>query len=157
MSYYIEQLPQFCEPLSVKFSQCAKTIIFQTDTPNEALTLVFTTFQGKEYIYETISDNNGIVQVDLSEFPEGLFNPYVGYFDLKAFVSGLGNARRVLFINDYGKYPALSIKVVVANYVNTTLPEPFVIDTVEYVCCCSAVCYINRCETIEPEPGEEKP
>jgi hypothetical protein len=139
--------PKLCEPYKTSFAQCAKTLVIQTNVTNEAVTFTFTKFNGKKYIYETMTNDDGLAYIDLKEFPPALFNSYNGDFVVTAHISGYSPSHYILFETDYAYYTSLLLSVDDINYVNTQLPEPFLIDMVEYVCCCSKLCGgINRCE-----------
>ena len=135
---------QFCNPIEVGFSRCATKLIIQTDAVHEAVTFIFTAFNKKRYLYESITDGYGLAIIDVSLLPPEMFTPYSGIWRLTGNISGLPT--RINFLSNYGKHPELHITVYMDYYANIDVPNPYVIDTVEYVCCCDEICNINPCE-----------
>ena len=143
---------KFCNPINVSFSECTTKIIVHTDATMEAVTFYFEAFNGKRYLYESITDVYGLATIDLDAMPYGLFTAYSGVWRLTGAISG--TSERVYFLSNYGRHPELRVTVREDYYSNITAPSPFPIDTVEYVCCCDSICKIDPCaeeEGLAPE------
>lgn len=146
MSSFLEDLDINCNPFYVQVDKCVKVLVFQTNTPDEIIRLIFTDGLNKTYDYIAISDSSGFVEINTSIFPIGVFNPYRGILKLEGWVEGTSPKQPVYFLSDTFAYRTLHIEVMDSYVVNYNIPEYKFYDLSTYICCCRGDCFYNPCQ-----------
>lgn len=145
MSYYytdteFEELPVYCQCLYVEIPNCVEIFYLPTVYLSQNLLFYFKDKFGKEYVYSSITDEQGWAGIETAWFPPGLFNPYAGKFNV-FFTSVIEpKSERLYFRAPDGLYPCLDIKVIDTVYTNINKLDIFYTDLKKYYCCCERTC-----------------
>lgn len=156
MSYYytdeeLQSLHTNCNCLPIEVPFCAEIIYFPTIYLEQELLFYFVDKFGKEYLYLTVTDNQGWAGVETSWFPNGVFNPYAGKFRVFFTSSISPKGERLYFRSDSGLYPCLYMQVIDTIYTNLQKADSFFTDLKKYYCCCERQCPAPEPECDNPE------
>lgn len=95
-----------CLPYS--FPWCENLDFVTGLTPHHAYNAIITAPNGIKYIQSVTSDNGGNLEIDISKFPDELFNPYAGMFTLEVETT---NGHAVTLVNGYTDYSCVSFDI----------------------------------------------
>jgi hypothetical protein len=131
-------IARYCYSYKVTVPSCVDSFIFSLNNSYIDIVLHFVDKFGKVYKYLASTDINGDAEVDLLNFPKGLFNPYAGNFTVYAVPVGMPAGDRIFFRDDSGYYPSLLLQVEDSVYTNYSQPGSHRVELSTFRCCCTA-------------------
>jgi hypothetical protein len=113
-----------CETcFQTEIPSCSDSILLKAGLdPNNTFTWVITDKFGNKYSAEAVSDDDGFLEIDIEELPEGLLTPFAGTFELTILNAG---GETVSFIYNDTTYTCIQFTVFDSTGVlQAIIPDP---------------------------------
>jgi len=129
---------QYCAPFIVKVPKCIRYFVLQTAEITQQVVITFTDGLERGYVYYANTDVNGFVTIDTETFPDGLFNPYAGIFQVTYRLASDTYAVQRNFQTIHGLFPQLNLSITDTYYTTTAIvPSSYLVDNRYFMCCCN--------------------
>lgn len=128
-----------CSCFETIIDSCVRKLLLHTDQPLEIIRVVVKTF-GRKYTGLFFTNSLGILEIDLTLFPKGLFIPSRGPFHITAYVENSLPKTKVNFLSETTTYPCIVLNV--ENNTNINFDSDGTTDLLlhEYICCPTTLC-----------------
>lgn len=139
MSYYNPiPIDINCTSLNVSVPDCIDILCFPTNLSDLDIIVYIYDAKGRVWSATAHTDTDGFVDLDLTQFPRGLFNPFAGDFLFAVVPVGLGLSQRGFFASQTELHPAMRVTFQDSHRVNYAFSpvNRFCVDTGVFVCCC---------------------